>query len=30
MLKWLFHSLVFATNGKYQNKEKPQKRERKL
>ena len=30
MLKWLFHILIFATNGKYQNKEKPLKRQRKL
>ena len=33
MFKWLFHILIFATNdgsGKYQNKEKPLKRQRKL
>ena len=32
MLKWLFHILIFATfgSGKYQNKEKPLKRQRKL
>ena len=33
MLKWLFHILIFATNigsGKYQNKEKRLKRQRKL
>ena len=30
MFKWLFHILIFATNGKYQNKEKPLKRARKL
>ena len=29
MFKWLFHILIFAT-GKYQNKEKPLKRQRKL
>ena len=30
MFKWLFHILIFATSGKYQNKEKPLKRQRKL
>ena len=33
MFKWLFHILIFATNdgsGKYQYKEKPLKRQRKL
>ena len=31
MFKWLFHILIFATSsGKYQNKEKPLKRKRKL
>ena len=30
MFKRLFHILIFATNGKYQNKEKPLKRQRKL
>ena len=33
MFKWLFHILIFATNdasGKYQNKEKPLTRQRKL
>ena len=31
MFKWLLHILIFATNsGKYQNKEKPLKRQRKL
>ena len=31
MLKWLFHILIFATScGKYQNKEKPLNRQRKL
>ena len=33
MFKWLFHILIFATNdgsGKYQNKEKPLKPQRKL
>ena len=33
MFKWLFHILIFAPNdssGKYQNKEKPLKRQRKL
>ena len=31
MFKWRFHILIFATNGgKYQNKEKPLKRQRKL
>ena len=33
MFKWLFHILIFATNigsGKYQIKEKPLKRQRKL
>ena len=33
MFKWLFHILIFATNdgsGKYQNNEKPVKRQRKL
>ena len=33
MFQWLFHILIFATNdgsGKYQNKEKPLKRQRKL
>ena len=32
MFKWLFHILIFATNGsgKYQNKEKPLKRQRNL
>ena len=29
MFKWLFHILIFATSGKYQNKEKPLKRQRK-
>ena len=28
-VKWLFHILIFATSGKYQNKEKPIKRQRK-
>ena len=28
MFKWLFRILIFATNGKYQNKEKPLKRQR--
>ena len=28
MIKWLFHILIFATSGKYQNKEKPLKRQR--
>ena len=30
MFEWLFHILIFATSGKYQNKEKPLKRQRKL
>ena len=31
MFKWLFHVLIFATSsGKYQNKEKPLKRQRNL
>ena len=31
MFKWLFHILIFANvSGKYQNKEKPLKRQRKL
>ena len=30
MFKWLFHILIFATSGKYQNKEKPLKRKGKL
>ena len=32
MFKWLFYIMIFATNkfGKYQNKEKPLKRQRKL
>ena len=30
MFKWLFHILIFATSGKYQNKEKLLKRQRKL
>ena len=31
MFKWLFHILIFATySGKYQNKEKPLKHQRKL
>ena len=30
MFKWLFHILIFATSGKYQNKEKPLKCRRKL
>ena len=31
MFKWLFHILIFATiSGKYQNKEKPLVRQRKL
>ena len=30
MYKWLLHILIFATSGKYQNKEKPLKRQRKL
>ena len=30
MFKWLFHIVIFSTNGKYQNKEKPLKRQRKL
>ena len=31
MLKWLFHILILATDsGKYQNQEKPLKRQRKL
>ena len=30
MFKWLFHILIFAPSGKYQNKEKPLKRQRKL
>ena len=30
MFKWLFHIFIFATSGKYQNKEKPLKRQRKL
>ena len=30
MFKWLFHILIFATSGKYQNKEKSLKRQRKL
>ena len=30
MFKWLSHFLIFATSGKYQNKEKPLKRQRKL
>ena len=30
MFKWLFHILIFVTSGKYQNKEKPLKRQRKL
>ena len=31
MFKWLFHILIFATSsGKYQNKEKPLKRQRKF
>ena len=30
MFKWLFHILIFATSGKYQNKEKPLNRQRKL
>ena len=30
MFKWLFHILIFAICGKYQNKEKPLKRQRKL
>ena len=30
MFKWLFRILIFAICGKYQNKEKPLKRQRKL
>ena len=30
MFKWLFYILIFATSDKYQNIEKPQKRQRKL
>ena len=30
MFKWHFHILIFAISGKYQNKEKPLKRQRKL
>ena len=30
MFNWLFHILIFATSGKYQNKEKPLKHQRKL
>ena len=30
MFKWLFHILIFANSGKYQNKDKPLKRQRKL
>ena len=30
MIKCFFHILIFATSGKYQNKEKPLKRQRKL
>ena len=28
MFKWFFHILIFATSGKYQNKEKPLKRQK--
>ena len=30
MFKWLFHILIFATSDKYQNKDKPLKRQRKF